>query len=1021
MSFVADDLAAWLIGVLADAGRKKLLALALGTEQERALRQAATAAVWRVAGEVRPQGGAQAEELAIVVSEIFSDPVPDALTRVQATMLEALRAGIAGQLAVLDDASMTGTGQSSAEILELSPVMLAERLTGHLVREIVVRGARGGPLEPLAAQLNHDVTHLQGRRLEGMVGQLAGEIREVLAWEHPSQAGRPLQVSSLGVRHSLPPDVAVLTGREAELDRMVAPVTADAGRDGAGMIYAIAGMPGVGKTVLAVHAAHLLRHRFPDRQLFIDLHAHTPGQDPVSPETALAWLLTATGVDARSLPDDLDGRASLWRDRMTGQRALLVLDNAASSGQVASLLPGGERCMVVITSRRYLADLPGSVIPLLVGTLPVDKAREMFARLAPRVAADPAAQVAELAKMAGYLPLAISLLARVYARHPTWALADLIRETRASMLTLAAEKNTVAAAFDVSYRYLDSSLQEFFCSLGTHPGTTIDTYAATALADIGLNQAVRYLDALHREGLLTEASYRRYTMHDLIRRYSQDLAAASPVTAREQALERLLYYYQHTAALVETSLRRQTRTTPASRSVVPPAVIPDLSDSTEALAWIRAERANLLACLDHVTEMSQHARVTILTDAIAALFRYDGPWSEAITRHRAAVAAARSVGDRLGEADALGNLGTICRLTGDYPGAASAQEEALSIYRDLDDRLGQANALNELGMVRQLTGHYPGAARAQGEALGIYRDLDDRLGQASALIERGIVWKLTADYPSATLALEEAQGISRDIGDRLYQASALTQLGMVRMLTSDYPRAIRELEEALGIYHERGNPLGKANVLNRLGTVRLLTGDNPGASLAVAEALDIYHDLGSRLGRAEALSNLGVIRRLTGDYPAATLALEESLSIFRDISARLGQAGALLALGVVRRLTGDCPGAARAMEEALSIYRDLGHRDGEVAVLNEIGTLYRVRDDLSQAGVYHRQALGLAREIGSYWNEAHALAALGRCALSVGNVADAKSSLRQALDIFQRIGAADTLSVSAELYALTDH
>jgi predicted ATPase len=105
-------------------------------------------------------------------------------------------------------------------------------------------------------------------------------------------------------------------------------------------IYAIGGMPGVGKTALAVHAAHLLRGRFPDRQLFIDLHAHTPGQEPMLPEAALAGLLAAVGVDARYLPADLAGRTDLWRDRMAGQRALLVLDNAAGSGQVAPLLPG---------------------------------------------------------------------------------------------------------------------------------------------------------------------------------------------------------------------------------------------------------------------------------------------------------------------------------------------------------------------------------------------------------------------------------------------------------------------------------------------------------------------------------------------------------------------------------------------------------------------------------------------------------------------------------------------------------
>jgi hypothetical protein len=159
-----------------------------------------------------------------------------------------------------------------------------------------------------------------------------------------AQPGEPSS-SSVVVRHSLPPDTVAFTGREEELDRITAAVTqAAAAAGGAGLvaIHAIGGMPGVGKTALAVHAAHLLRDRFPDRQLFIDLHAHTPGHDPLIPQAALAGLLSAVGVDARYLPEDLDGRAGLWRDRMAGQRALLVLDNAASSAQVAPLLPGGD-------------------------------------------------------------------------------------------------------------------------------------------------------------------------------------------------------------------------------------------------------------------------------------------------------------------------------------------------------------------------------------------------------------------------------------------------------------------------------------------------------------------------------------------------------------------------------------------------------------------------------------------------------------------------------------------------------
>jgi hypothetical protein len=179
--FVADDLGAWLISLLADAGRKKLTTVLVGTDQERALRSAATAAVRLTASELREGDDQQAEQVALVISQVFGEPLPGTSLARYRTMLEALQAGIADQLAVLDDASLTGTGRSSADVLGVSAGVLAEELTGHLVREIVARGSRGGPLSPLADQLNHDVTHLQGRQTHVALRQLDRAIREALA------------------------------------------------------------------------------------------------------------------------------------------------------------------------------------------------------------------------------------------------------------------------------------------------------------------------------------------------------------------------------------------------------------------------------------------------------------------------------------------------------------------------------------------------------------------------------------------------------------------------------------------------------------------------------------------------------------------------------------------------------------------------------------------------------------------------------------------------------------------------
>ena len=796
-----------------------------------------------------------------------------------------------------------------------------------------------------------------------------------------TQIVRPLPPSGLVVRYSLRADTAAFTGRGGEV-AVITDAAADAAVSGAVVaIHAIGGMPGVGKTALAVHVAHRLRSRFPDRQLFIDLHAYTPGQRPVLPGAALAGLLAEVGVDARYLPETLEGRAALWRDRMAGQRAVLILDNAASSDQVTPLLPGGEDCLVLITSRRYLGDLPGTVVPVPLDALPPDEAQGMFLRLAARAASAPEGSIQELVRLAGCLPLAISLLARVYARHVSWTLDDLLGETRASLLTLAAEKDSVAAAFDVSYRYLPRSRREFFRRLGLHVGTAIDAYAAAALAGIPVQEGAQHLETLFGEGLLTEVGHRRYGMHDLLRRYARDRAANEPSADRDQARRRLLDYYQYTAAVTETRLARQSQSRPSSRALAaPPTAVPSLPDRVRALSWARIERGNLFACLDHVTRAGQHNRVIDLTAAVAALLRLDGPWAEAVARHASAAQAARDLGDRPGEAGALSELGVVRRLGGDYPRAAEALDTALGIYRSLDDQLGQAVALHELGALRCYTGKYQRAAEALDAALGIYRSLDDRLGQANSLNQLAVARYLTGDYRAAVEALAEALGICRDIGDQLGQAHSLNQLGVVRRQTGDYPRAAEALEEALGI----------------------------------------CRSLGDRLGQANSLNELGMVRRQTGDYSGAAEVLEAALGVCRDLGYRRGQANTLIDLGAVRRLTGDSPGASEALESALAIYRDLGDRGGEVEVLNEMGALHSAQGEPELAEARHLQAQDLAVEIGSSWDEAHALAGLGRCALAAGRPAEAESRLRQALDMFQRIGAAEAIGLAAELNAFRD-
>jgi tetratricopeptide (TPR) repeat protein/transcriptional regulator with XRE-family HTH domain len=778
---------------------------------------------------------------------------------------------------------------------------------------------------------------------------------------------------------TLPRDIGSFTGRERELAELVATA---ASASAVVSIHAIGGMAGVGKTVFAVHAAHRLADRFPGGHIFLPLHGHTPGHRPTDPADALASLLAAIGVPAAQIPASLEARTSLWRDRAAGQQLLLILDDAISSEQVRPLIPGSGGTLVLITSRRHLSALDDAT-PVSLDTLPPGQAAVLLTRLAGRPALNPDdPAVGELTRLCGFLPLAIGMVARQLRHHPSWTPAGRAAELAAAadrLDAMATENLSVAAAFDLSYADLTGDQQRLFRRLAMHPGAEIDGYAGAALDGTDLPAARRGLEDLYDHHLLTEPAAGRYRLHDLIRAHARTLAGLrDPDHDRDQATERLLDYYEHTAAGANALIAR-ARPVPAGANQATPTAVPALADLNHALAWLRAERASLLACLDLATRTGQHAHVVSLTAGLSELWQRDGPWTEAITQHIAAIAAAQQLGDRLGHANALNDLGIMRRLTGDYPAAVQAHQQALDIYRDLGHRPGEANGLSSLAVVLYLTGYYPAAAQALERAVHIYRQSGDQLGEADVL----------------------------------------NRLGDVLQQISDFPAAAQDLERALGIYRDLGHRPGEANALSSLAVVLDLTGHYAEAVQAHEQALDIYRGLGHRLGEANALYALARVLRRMGDYSGAFKADEDALGIYRQIGSRLGEANALDCLGAALRLMGDYPAAAQALDRALGIHRQLGHRDGQAEALNEQGALHRVSGEVALAERCHLESLQLARATGNPWNEAHALAGLGRCALAGGDTAEGEARLRQALTIFQRSDAAAGADISAELDALS--
>ena len=775
--------------------------------------------------------------------------------------------------------------------------------------------------------------------------------------------------------NQLPADLATFTGREPELRAIVGGVDGVGGFGGIGdgptggstvVISAIDGMAGVGKSALAVRAAHLLSGRFPDGQLFLDLHGYTQGMAPRDPADALASVLASLGVLPGKIPADLDARAAAFRARLAGTRTLILLDNAATEAQVRPLIPGQGGCLVLITSRRRLKALDEARSVALDVLPEADAVALLRALVEPARAPEQDPGWRQIAELCGCLPLALRIAAALIRHRPAWTLghlADKLSATPLDLGTFTDGERDLTAVFDLSYQTLADDRRELLRRLGLIPGAGSDTdaYAAAALLDTDPARAERLLQDLVDHHLLTEPAAGRYRMHDLIRAYAHAQATAlDPEPERDRALSRLLHYYAHTAQSASHAITRFPRPEPSGPA---PAHLPDLREPDSARAWLRAELPNLDAAFAHARAHRLDGHTVALAAGLADILHTDGPWTHALDLHHTAAETAQRLGQPGAHANALTDLGRVRQLTGDYAGAGDAHARALEIFRALGDRVGEAGALTDLGRVHYLTGDYSGAGDPLTGALEIYRALGDRGGEAGALTDLGRVRTMTGHYPEAGDALSRALEVHHALGDRNGEAGTLTDLGRVRYLTGDYPGSDDAVTRALEIYRALGNPNGEAGALSDLGRVRQATEDYPGADDALTRALEIYRALGNLSGQASALTELGRVRTATGRYPEADDALTRALELFRETGERGNEAWALNYYAAVIA-TSDRPRALALYRQALALNRELDKPDDEAISLEGIADHHLAAGDTDQGTAHLRQSLDIYRHLG---------------------------------------------------------
>lgn len=850
------------------------------------------------------------------------------------------------------------------ELRELTAAYpLREHFHGQLMLALVRSGRQA---EALSAY--QDARQALADRLGVDPGPELRRLHERILAEDPALQPGPetLTAAEATVPRQLPAVARWFTGRKPEIDVLTALAEQESGSAetaGTVVIAAIDGMAGVGKTALAVQAAHRLAGQFPDGQLFIDMHGFTQGHRPRSANEALAAFLRALGVPPGQVPEETEERAALFRQRLAGTRTLIVLDNAASEAQVRPLIPGEAGCLVLVTSRRRLKGLDDAHV-LALDVLPDPDAVTLFCHVAGpgRVLEDQPA-LAEAVELCGRLPLALRIAAALLRHRPAWTLAQLtalLREGSGRNTALSDGERDLDTVFGLSYDSLGLRQQRMFRLLGLIPGPDFDRYAGAALAGTDPVTAGRLLEDLVDHNLLLQAGPDRYRLHDLLRLHARTLAGHDPVSESEAARNRLLDYYQHTAGRADRLVAHYPRPAPAGQA---PAHAPAFGEEGTAWAWLRAERPSLLAALKYAAGAAQYERVGALTAGLATLVRVDGLWSTGLVLQSAAAAAARTVGDRSGEAAVRVELSIIRLLTCDYPAALAESEQALRLYTELGEPLGQANAMAEMGWIRFFDSDLTRRADLVEEALRLYQDLDEPLGQANAL----------------------------------------TYLGTMRCGAGDHREAAGILDRARSLYQRLGRRDGEANAMVWAGRTRLLAGDLAGATRTLNDVLELFGQLGQRLGQAYALCYRGELHWVTGDYPAAARDLEEALRLHQDLESPVGRAGVIANLGSVRLALGDLPAALRLHREAVDIFRRVGSPAGEAWALNRYAPAVGATGDHAAEEETYRTALSLARQTRQLDDEALALEGLGECGLRRGEHDAATANLRQALEIFDRI------------------
>ncbi|MFH9107360.1 AfsR/SARP family transcriptional regulator [Streptomyces albus] len=771
----------------------------------------------------------------------------------------------------------------------------------------------------------------------------------------PRTPARPAPAPNERPRNNLPRDVRDFVGRDREM-RLLADRPDGPGQDAAPAVTVIHGMPGIGKTVLALHAAHQLAPRYPDGVFHVDLRGYSE-QPYCEPFEALGLLLTDAQAPYDPSSRSLDERTRRWREWTARHTALLLLDDARDVRQVTPLLPVAPGCRVIVTSRKRLHALEGAGhLPLKA--LPEDDAVSLFVRIAGSERAPEGAELRRAVGVIGGHPFFLRLAASGFRHRETWDLPYLTsRLEKAPDLLDEVDDDALAATFRLSYVTLGDAAQRLLRRLALHPGPDLPAWAVPALT--GLDEAAgrRALKALLDNHLVEEPSRERYAVHALTRAFGRQMCAEEDTPhERRAAVERLLDHYLVAADRADRAAHPRRRRLP----LLPPPnapCAPRPAGAEEATAWLMAERANLLAvtrmALDHVPATGAR-----FPHVLAQAFRLWAVWDTAAELHGAAARALRTGNDTRALAQALTEWADVTAQSAP-DSALERATEAITLFDEAGDQHGSAVAHFQAARARLAAGQRSETLRELAEALRRFRACGDAYGEAEALNVEGVALHYGGAYEEALARFRRVFDLHARVGDAFGEATALNNIGEIFCLEGRYDEARHYYEEALVRVRAVGGPLDVALEEGNLGTVHQATGDTERALACYRRALACYRESGDAVGEADTLVNLGSACAASRRFGEAMMHVRMAERVAREVGNVYEHQRAVTGRGDVQRLSGRLDAARASYEAALAMARGADFTLGAAHALHGLARTALLSGSADAARRYGAEALGL--------------------------------------------------------------